>query len=214
MMSKLTITLYFTAVLVVYNIQGADSEKKKGFETMKKGENFTMKCNTMDKQTDTLNIYSRLPSKHIVLAYDIQRNVCTFGPEYKKRMTISGTAKKLTVTITDMQTNDSGLYIGHYTKFDITKGVEEGEEGCSSLLFVNDVDKTVPSEKSTSNMSTAISEPLVLVFALIACTIFLVCFLMMWMCVPKIKAKCVKQDAETSREYSPVYEDMHRVQNR
>ncbi|KAK2829199.1 hypothetical protein Q7C36_017189 [Tachysurus vachellii] len=213
-MSKLTITLCFTAVLVVYSVQGADSERKKGFEKMKKGENFTMKCNTMDKQTDTLNIYSRLPSKHVVLAYDIQTNVYTFGPEYSKRLTISGTAQKLTVTIRDMQPNDSGLYIGQYTKFNISKGVEEGEEGCSSLLFVYDVDKTVPTEKSTSNTSHAMSEPLVLVFALIACTIFLVCFLMIWMCVPKIKAKCVKQHAETSREYSPVYEDMHRVQNK
>lgn len=30
----------------------------------------------------------------------------------------------------------------------------------------------------------------------------------------QMKAHCVNQDAEDSREFSPVYEDMHRVQNK
>lgn len=52
------------------------------------------------------------------------------------------------------------------------------------LCVFTDLDETRMSE--STRMSPAMSEPLVLVFALIACTIFLVCFLMMWMCIPKV----------------------------
>ncbi|KAK3553017.1 hypothetical protein QTP86_031157 [Hemibagrus guttatus] len=81
-------------------------------------------------------------------------------------------------------------------------------------ILAADVDNTLSTEKSTGKESSAMSEPWVLVFALIACTMFVVCFLVVWMLVVKVKAHCVKKDAEASREYSPVYEDMHRLQNK
>ncbi|KAG7335174.1 hypothetical protein KOW79_001770 [Hemibagrus wyckioides] len=213
-MTTLTITWCLTAVLATYIVLGAASERENGFEQMKRGENFTMECNTKDNKKDTLTIYTRLPSKNVLLIYDMQSNKCNFGSKYTDRVKISGNGHKLIMTLSDMQPKDSGLYIGQYSSYNIYKNVVEEEEGCSRLLFVKDVDKTLSSEKSTGKESSAMTEPLVLVFALIACTMLVVCFLVVWVLVPKVKAHCVNQDAEDSREFSPVYEDMHRVQNK
>ncbi|MCI4385305.1 hypothetical protein PGIGA_G00048900 [Pangasianodon gigas] len=206
-----TLTLCFTALLAVYSVLGAASERENRFVKMKKGDNFTMECNTKDNKNDHLSLYARLPRKHVVLAYDGHTNNFSLGEQYTERVKISGTMHKLTVRISDLQLNDSGLYIGLYRKFNLEKNVDEEEEGCNILLFVNDVDKTILSEKSTGKGSSGMSEPLVLVFALTACTMLVVCFLVMWVLAPKVKALCANQADDASREYNPVYEDMHRV---
>ncbi|XP_017339533.1 uncharacterized protein LOC108274132 [Ictalurus punctatus] len=210
MMTTLTVRLCFIAVVAAYSVQGSAPAMENGFVKMKKGQNFTMKCNTDDNEKDNLELYARLPGKHVVGVYDKQTNNVTLSNEYSKRVKISGPLQKVTMTISDLQLKDSGLYIGLYKKYDVEKKKEVEEEGCSILLFVNDVDKTYV-QKSTGKESSAMSEPLVLISVLTACTMFVVFFLVMWVIAPKVKARCVNQADDASREYNPVYEDMHRV---
>lgn len=111
------------------------SERKNGFIKMKSGETFTIECKTVDNtRYDSLKLYARLPSMHLVGFYDNHTKSFS-SKEYTKRVKISGPIDKLTISISDMQLDDSGLYIGCYSKFDKNQEVEE--EGCSTLLFVN-----------------------------------------------------------------------------
>lgn len=96
-----------------------------------------MKCNTDDNEKDNLGLYARLSSKHVVGVYDKQTNNVTLSNEYSKRVKISGPLQKVTMTISDLQLKDSGLYIGLYKKYDVEKNEEVEEEGCCILLFVN-----------------------------------------------------------------------------
>ncbi|KAF4092315.1 hypothetical protein AMELA_G00019510 [Ameiurus melas] len=145
------------------------------------------------------------------MAYDKQTNDFTLSMEYKKRVKINGTMQKLTITISDLRLEDSGLYIGLYSKYDLEKKEEVEEEGCCMLLLVNDVDKPAHTEKSTGKGASAMSEPLVLISVLTASTMLVVFFLLMWVFAPKVKDRCVNHSDDASREYNPVYEDLHRV---
>lgn len=113
------------------------SERENGFLKMKSGETFTMECKTVDNTIDNLRLYVRLPIKHLVVLYDNNTNEFTISMAYTKRVKISGHLNKLTISISDMQLDDSGLYIGWYSKYDLSKSQELEEEGCSTLLFVN-----------------------------------------------------------------------------
>lgn len=116
------------------------SERENSFVVMKKkGENFTMECSTKDAEKDHIILYARLPSKHIVLTWDKSTNITNLGKGYSERVKISGTMHKLTVRISDLQLNDSGMYISLYSKYDVAKDGEEEEEGCIILLLVKGV---------------------------------------------------------------------------
>lgn len=95
-----------------------------------------MECTTKDSKKDSLILYARFPSIHIVLSYDHTTNY-TLNTEYKERVKVSGTLHKCTIKISDMQLKDSALYYGIYSKLNKQKNGEEKEEGCSILLFVN-----------------------------------------------------------------------------
>ncbi|XP_053371113.1 uncharacterized protein LOC128544848 isoform X2 [Clarias gariepinus] len=187
MMATLTITLYLTVVLAAYQDVVADSKK----EQKNKGKSLIMECKTTDGQKDNFKLFANVPSKHIVVVYDKQTNNYTISKEYKERVTIKGPFDKITMELKDLQLGDSGLYVGQYSNFNLQKNVEEEEEVCAILLHVN--------------------EAQILIFALTACTLVIVFGLMMWVCLPKVKARCKSEEDGSPREYNPVYEDMHRV---
>ncbi|KAI5097585.1 tachykinin-4 precursor [Silurus meridionalis] len=189
----------------------AAPERENGFVKVKKGDSLTMECTTTDTKFDNLELLARIPNKHVVMVFDKNTDSKNLGMEYSGRVTSSGTIDKLSITISNLQLNESGLYIGIYSKYDLGQQQIVKEEGCSVLLFVNDVDKTSPPEKSTGKGAFTLSEPLILIFALTACTMVIVFFLVMWVLAPKVKALCVTRADDTPREYIPVYEDMHRV---
>ncbi|KAF7698273.1 uncharacterized protein LOC124396997 [Silurus meridionalis] len=210
-MTALTITLCFTAILASSCLLGSAPERENGFVKVKKGDSLTMECTTTDTKFDNLELLARIPNKHVVMVFDKNTDSKNLGMEYSGRVTSSGTIDKLSITISNLQLNESGLYIGIYSKYDLGQQQIVKEEGCSVLLFVNDVDKTSPPEKSTGKGAFTLSEPLILIFALTACTMVIVFFLVMWVLAPKVKALCVTRADDTPREYIPVYEDMHRV---
>ncbi|KAM9457269.1 uncharacterized protein Hap1MRO34_018512 [Clarias gariepinus] len=206
MMATLTITLYLTVVLAAYQDVVADSKK----EQKNKGKSLIMECKTTDGQKDNFKLFANVPSKHIVVVYDKQTNNYTISKEYKERVTIKGPFDKITMELKDLQLGDSGLYVGQYSNFNLQKNVEEEEEVCAILLHVNE-EKIAPTEKVTGKDSSVLSEAQILIFALTACTLVIVFGLMMWVCLPKVKARCKSEEDGSPREYNPVYEDMHRV---
>lgn len=107
-----------------------------GYVKLKKGERFTVDCKAKVRGQESFSLYARYPSKHVLVVYDEKTNKHTLGNEYKGRINISGTIDHLKIVINALQLNDSGLYLGHYNKYNIEKNEEEIEEGCAVLLFV------------------------------------------------------------------------------
>lgn len=126
----------FSRMLDTFSCLYTASERENGFVMMKKGENFTMECSTKDDKKDHFMLYARLPSKHIVVVFDKNTGNATLSNGYSERVKIGKNMHKLTVRISDLQLDDSGLYIGEYSKYDVDKNVEDKKEGCSILLFV------------------------------------------------------------------------------
>ncbi|XP_046722384.1 uncharacterized protein LOC124397002 isoform X1 [Silurus meridionalis] len=194
-----TITLCFTGVLASVSVLGSAPERENGFVKVKKGDSLTMECTTTDTKFDNLELLARIPNKHVVMVFDKNTDSKNLGMEYSGRVTSSGTIDKLSITISNLQLNESGLYIGIYSKYDLGQQQIVKEEGCSVLLFVNDVDKTPP---ATGKGAFAMSVPLILIFALTACTMVIVFILVMWVLAPKVKDLCVTRADDTRMEYT------------
>ncbi|XP_017540379.1 T-cell antigen CD7-like isoform X2 [Pygocentrus nattereri] len=170
-MKTLSVTLCFTAVLFSqYSVALTAGSVMKN-----QGETLTMVCTTED--TDPIGLYLRLrcPEKHEVFYYDIGSKTLTIPPEFEERITVSGDPKKLTVTITSLRVNESGVYSCVFNFFDV-KRVEKETNG--ALLFVKGVKEP-----------SAMPEMLVLVSVLLVCTVFILCVLVtvVWI-IPKVKA--------------------------
>ena len=92
-----------------------------------------MVCTTEDTDPIGLYLHLRCPEKHEVFYYDISSKTPTAPPEYGGRVIISGDSKQLTVTITSLRVNDSGVYTCVFNFFD-GKRVEKETNG--ALVFV------------------------------------------------------------------------------
>ncbi|XP_017539282.2 uncharacterized protein si:ch211-165d12.4 isoform X2 [Pygocentrus nattereri] len=195
----LSVTLCFTAVL----FSQYSAILTAGSVMKNQGENLTMACTTEDTDPTGLYLHLRCPEKHEVFYYDFSSKTLTSPPEFEERITVSGDPKKLTVTITSLRVNESGVYSCVFNFFDV-KRVEKETNG--ALLFVK--------EPSTSTMP----EMLVLVSAIMACTVVILCMLVtaVWV-VPKVKALCARRREDRSKAHNvvhnAVYEDMraHRM---
>uniref|UniRef100_A0A3B4D6D1 Ig-like domain-containing protein n=1 Tax=Pygocentrus nattereri TaxID=42514 RepID=A0A3B4D6D1_PYGNA len=132
------------------------------------GETLTMVCTTED--TDPIGLYLRLrcPEKHEVFYYDIGSKTLTIPPEFEERITVSGDPKKLTVTITSLRVNESGVYSCVFNFFDV---------------------KRVEKETNGVKEPSAMPEMLVLVSVLLVCTVFILCVLVtvVWI-IPKVSS--------------------------
>ncbi|KAL6475997.1 hypothetical protein MHYP_G00144960 [Metynnis hypsauchen] len=179
-MKTLSGTLCFTAVL----FSQYSAALTAGSVVKSQGENLTMVCTTEDTDPIGLYLHLRRPEKHEVFYYDISSKTLVTSQEYDRRVTISGDPKKLTVTITSLRVNESGVYSCVFNFFD-GKRVEKETNG--ALLFVKEVNKATaqPPFKEPSTMP----EMLLLVSVLLACTVFILCVLVtvVWV-IPKVKA--------------------------
>uniref|UniRef100_A0A3B4BYN1 Ig-like domain-containing protein n=1 Tax=Pygocentrus nattereri TaxID=42514 RepID=A0A3B4BYN1_PYGNA len=97
------------------------------------GENLTMACTTEDTDPTGLYLHLRCPEKHEVFYYDFSSKTLTSPPEFEERITVSGDPKKLTVTITSLRVNESGVYSCVFNFFDV-KRVEKETNGRVSEL--------------------------------------------------------------------------------
>ncbi|KAL7849786.1 hypothetical protein SRHO_G00191350 [Serrasalmus rhombeus] len=208
----LSVTLCFTAVL----FSQYSAILTAGSVMKNQGETLTIVCTTEDTDPIGLYLHLRCPERHEVFYYHIDSKTLTSPPEFDERVTVSGDPKMLTVTITSLQVNESGVYSCVFNFFD-GKRVEKETNG--ALLFVEAkvavTDKVSRTEPSTSTMP----EMLVLVSAIMACTVVILCMLVtaVWV-VPKVKALCARRREDRSKAHNvvhnAVYEDMraHRTQ--
>ncbi|XP_036417367.1 T-cell antigen CD7 [Colossoma macropomum] len=205
-MMTLSVTLCFTAVL----FSQYSAVLTAGPVTKNQGENLTMVCTTEDTDPMGLYLHLRNPEKHEVFYYDINSKTLTSPPEYEGRVITSGDPKELTVTITSLRENEMGVYTCVFNFFD-GKRVEKETNG--ALVFVK-AQEAVTSKVSNTEPS-AMPEMLVLVSALTACTVVILCVLVtaVWI-IPKVKALCARRRDNRSKAHNAVYEDMraHRMQ--
>lgn len=96
-----------------------------------------MNCKTDLEVQETFSLYARYPHKDALLEYDKKSSEITLGKKYKERVKTSGSMEKLNVVINALQPSDSGLYLGEYRRFNPEKNLQDVEEGCKVLLFVN-----------------------------------------------------------------------------
>lgn len=99
------------------------------------GETVTMMCNTQKKDQTSVYLYARLPEKQDVMYYVRGSDMkdLTFASKYSGRVNISGSFEKLTIVITHLQQDDSGVY---YCAYNAMKEQIEETETDSILLFV------------------------------------------------------------------------------
>ncbi|XP_049324180.1 uncharacterized protein si:ch211-165d12.4 [Astyanax mexicanus] len=208
-MMTLSVTLCITVLLSQYSTVTA------GVVIKNQGENLTMTCTTT-KNSKNVGLYlkARRPEKCELFYYNTKDSAASYGSAYEGRVTVSGEFEKLTVKITDLQKEDSGFYFCQYVFF----GAKiESNETDSLLLFVKEVENIVTTAASTGNLHDS-PNVMVLVSILTACTVALLCMLVLgiWI-IPKMKTLCASQGEENgSKAYHGIYEDMtaHRSQLR
>ncbi|KAL6475998.1 hypothetical protein MHYP_G00144970 [Metynnis hypsauchen] len=202
----LSVTLCFTAVL----FSQYSAVLTTGSVTKNQEENLTMVCTTEDKDPIGLYLHLRCPAKHEVFYYDLSSKTLTIPPEFDRRVTVSGDPKKLTVTITSLRVNESGVYSCVFNFFD-GKRVEKETNG--ALLIVKEIEAVT--EQVSRTETSAMPEMLVLVSAITACTVVILCMLVtaVWV-IPKVKALCARRRENRTKSHNAVYEDMraHRMQ--
>ncbi|KAI4904305.1 hypothetical protein NFI96_021896, partial [Prochilodus magdalenae] len=144
-----------------------------GYVTKNQGENLTMVCTTKDADQIGLYLYARLPEKHEVLYYDKSTNEVTPNKEYIGKVNTSGEIQNLTITITGLLKNNSGLYSCVYNSYSGARVTEKETNGV--LLFVKEV-QPPRSTEAPGKEPSAMPEMLVLVSALTACAVVILCF--------------------------------------
>ncbi|KAL7861168.1 hypothetical protein AOLI_G00175170 [Acnodon oligacanthus] len=132
---------------------------------------------------------------------------------FSGRVFVSGDPKKLTATITSLRVNESGVYSCVFIFFDVK---HEEKETNGALLFVKGfTENEAVTDKVSRTETSAMPETLVLVSAITACTVVILCMLVtvVWL-VPKVKALCARRREDGSKAHNAVYEDMraHRMQ--
>ncbi|KAI4904304.1 hypothetical protein NFI96_021897 [Prochilodus magdalenae] len=184
-----------------------------GYVTKNQGENLTMVCTTTE-ETDHVGLflYARLPEKHQVFYYDKSSKAVTPNKEYIGKVNTSGEIQNLTITITGLQERDSGFYSCVYNSLSGARVTEKETNGV--LLFVKEV-QPPRSTEAPGKEPSAMPEMLVLVSALTACAVVILCFLVagVWV-IPKVKALCAekrwvpRERDDGSKSHNAVYEDM------
>ncbi|KAI4878995.1 hypothetical protein NFI96_005170 [Prochilodus magdalenae] len=165
-----------------------------GYVTKNQGENLTMVCTTTE-ETDHVGLflYARLPEKHQVFYYDKSSKAVTPNKEYIGKVNTSGEIQNLTITITGLQERDSGFYSCVYNSLSGARVTEKETNGV--LLFVKEV-QPPRSTEAPGKEPSAMPEMLVLVSALTACAVVILCFLVagVWV-IPKSDDMNLKRHA-------------------
>ncbi|XP_029480232.2 uncharacterized protein LOC115103539 isoform X2 [Oncorhynchus nerka] len=177
---------------------------------VKTGEKFTMKCSTTLKDQDGMYLYVGLDRDREVLYYHQRDSKLTPRKGYWNRVKTEGPVDQLTITISNLTIEDTGVYCCVYTTFNEATYENDINQGnVSTLVVVNATAVTLtpfhpanekPCPSGVVNIITITS----LLTILMCAVIFLI-----WL-PPQVK-RCRKQGGSTPQVIpESVYEAMAR----
>ncbi|KAM9491520.1 uncharacterized protein ACWYII_003689 isoform 2-T2 [Salvelinus alpinus] len=166
---------------------------------VKTEEKFTMKCSTPLKDQEGMYLYVGLDRDMEVLYYHQNSSKLTPRKRYWDRVKTEGPVDQLTITISNLTIEDTGVYWCVYTKFNEAMYENDINQGRgSTLVVVNDNEKPCP--------SGVVNIIIISILTILLCVIFLI-----WV-VSRVK-RCFNQGGYTPQVFpDSVYEDMAKNQ--
>ncbi|XP_071245225.1 uncharacterized protein [Salvelinus alpinus] len=166
---------------------------------VKTEEKFTMKCSTTLKDQEGMYLYVGLDRDMEVLYYHQNSSKLTPRKRYWDRVKTEGPVDQLTITISNLTIEDTGVYWCVYTKFNEAMYENDINQGRgSTLVVVNDNEKPCP--------SGVVNIIIISILTILLCVIFLI-----WV-VSRVK-RCFNQGGYTPQVFpDSVYEDMAKNQ--
>ncbi|XP_064810853.1 uncharacterized protein LOC135526415 isoform X2 [Oncorhynchus masou masou] len=188
---------------------------------VKTGEKFTMKCSTTLKDQDGMYLYVGLNRDREVLYYYQRDSKLTPRKRYWDRVKTEGPVDQLTITISNLTIEDTGVYWCVYTTFNEATCENDINQGRgSTLVVVNDDALQLPYPTATAVTLTPFHsatekpcpsgmESIIIIITSILTTLICVVIFLVWV-APLVKRRC-NQGGYTPQVFpDSVYEDMAR----
>ncbi|XP_029480230.2 uncharacterized protein LOC115103538 isoform X2 [Oncorhynchus nerka] len=175
---------------------------------VKTGEKFTMKCSTTLKDQDGMYLYVGLDRDREVLFYHQRDSKLTLRKGYWDRVKTEGPVDQLTITVSNLTIEDTGVYWCVYTnvnKSTFNNFIIQGKG--STLVVVNATAVTLTPFHPANEKpcpSGVVNIIIISILTILLCVIFLI-----WV-APLVK-RCRNQGGSTPQVIpDSVYEDMTR----
>nr|XP_029480230.1 uncharacterized protein LOC115103538 isoform X2 [Oncorhynchus nerka] len=175
---------------------------------VKTGEKFTMKCSTTLKDQDGMYLYVGLDRDREVLFYHRRDSKLTLRKGYWDRVKTEGPVDQLTITVSNLTIEDTGVYWCVYTnvnKSTFNNFIIQGKG--STLVVVNATAVTLTPFHPANEKpcpSGVVNIIIISILTILLCVIFLI-----WV-APLVK-RCRNQGGSTPQVIpDSVYEDMTR----
>uniref|UniRef100_A0A4W5LHG4 Ig-like domain-containing protein n=1 Tax=Hucho hucho TaxID=62062 RepID=A0A4W5LHG4_9TELE len=152
---------------------------------VKTGEKFTMKCSTTLKDQDGMYLYVGLDRDREVLYYYQRDSKLTPRKRYWDRVKTEGPVDQLTITVSNLTIQDTGVYWCFYTNFnEITYENDINQGRGSTLVVVNGRSNEKPCPSCMVNIISIIII-ITSLLTILLCVIFLI-----WV-VPRVSVRMV-----------------------
>eukprot|EP00063_Salmo_salar_P055864 XP_014030699.1 PREDICTED: V-set and immunoglobulin domain-containing protein 1-like isoform X1 [Salmo salar] len=190
---------------------------------VKTGEKFTMKCSTTLKDQDGMYLYVGLDRDREVLYYYQHDSKLTSRKGYWDRVTTEGPVDQLTITVSNLTIEDTGVYWCVYTKVNKSTFNNFSTQGKgSTLVVVNDDAPQLPCPTATAVTLTpfhlaneklcpsGVVNIIIIIIITSLLTILLCAVIFLIWVAPRVK-RCCNQGGSTPQVFpESVYEDMAR----
>ncbi|KAG7459544.1 hypothetical protein MATL_G00211730 [Megalops atlanticus] len=209
--------LKFFVFLLVSLSTWAEENRSMRFLQLKPGEEFTVVCSTTLQDQEGLYLYHSLPDKKSVLYLDRDTKKLTKDSRFEHRLNTKGQLENFIVTINNLTEDDSGLYWCLYNKFENHDMKTVQGDGQFTMLYVT-VGPSPPTLMEGTPAASPewvgqaegahISSTLVMVIALTAGSVLLLCIviLLVWG-APRVKRLYKGRQDFHSGHHKMVYED-------
>ncbi|XP_031686970.1 uncharacterized protein LOC116374879 isoform X4 [Oncorhynchus kisutch] len=188
---------------------------------VKTGEKVTMMCSTTLKDQDGMYLYVGLDRDREVLYYYQRDSKLTPRKRYWDRVKTEGPMDQLTITISNLTTEDTGVYWCVYTKFNEATYENYINQGRgSTLVVVNDDALQLPCPTATAVTLTTFHpanekpcpsgvESIIIIITIILTTLICAFIFLVWV-APLVKRCCNRRGYTPQVFPDSVYEDMAR----
>ncbi|XP_042159278.1 uncharacterized protein LOC112264167 isoform X3 [Oncorhynchus tshawytscha] len=190
---------------------------------VKTGEKFTMKCSTTLKDQEGMYLYVGLDRDREVLYYYQHDSKLTPRKRYWDRVKTEGPVDQLTITVSNLTIEDTGVYWCVYTKFNKATYENDINQGRgSTLVVVNDDALQLPCPTATAVTLTPFHsankkpcpsgvESIIIIIIITSILTTLICAVIFLVWFAPLVKRCCNQGGYTPQVFpDSVYEDMAR----